>query len=149
MLATFTRLWPYRKVWPSGAAESTWLAATEPAAPFAFTTMKSAPVIFLANSANTRAERSVLPPAPAGTTMETVVLGVQSDACASVSAAAAGAPVWAAVVSAAAAAVVFEVPPPHAVMLSAIAAAIIPANHLFFISYYSPFLMTHPGLLFS
>ena len=51
----------------------------EPAAPLAFTTMKSTPVISFAYCANTRAVRSVSPPAPAGMMMDTVEEGFHSD----------------------------------------------------------------------
>ena len=109
---------------PSAAAASTWFAATEPAAPFALTTIKSLPVISFAYCANTRAERSVFPPAPAGTTMETVVDGAQEVAVVSAGAASpplsasppplsAAPPSAAAVVVGAAVVAAVSDPPPH------------------------------------
>src|SRR6516165_8919928 len=66
---------PMNSVWPSPCARAASAAARLPPAPGLFSTTTRCPSTVLRCSANSRAERSALPPAGNGTRMAIVLLG--------------------------------------------------------------------------
>src|ERR1700745_2816242 len=70
---------PLRSVWLSPWARAASAAARLPPAPGLFSTTAGCPSTVLRRSANSRAERSALPPAGNGTRMPIVLLGQVSD----------------------------------------------------------------------
>src|SRR5690349_20101631 len=70
---------PMNSVWPSPWARAASAPARLPPAPGLFSTTTGCPSTVLRCSANSRAERSALPPAGNGTKMATVLLGQVSD----------------------------------------------------------------------
>src|SRR5215469_2148646 len=70
---------PMNSTWPSPCARAASAAARLPPAPGLFSTTTGCPSTVLRCSANSRAERSALPPAGNGTRMAIVLLGQLLD----------------------------------------------------------------------